>query len=119
MEQTIIYRLLTEEDWSAARADARVPRRAIDEADGYFHLSAENQLIETANLHFDGMDTLFALGFAVAALEGDLKWKLAPKRGQEFPHFYGDELRVKHADRLLRLDRRPGGSFAVTGMESL
>ena len=118
-QRDLVYRLMTPDDLSAARASGDVPMRDIDRADGYFHLSAETQLIETANLHFNGLDLLYALGFQAEGLTRALKWELAPKRGEEFPHYYAEALPLAAADRLLRLDRRPGGSFAVTSMDAL
>lgn len=114
-----VFRLLTEDDLAVARDTGVIPKRAIDEKDGYFHLSSETQLIETANLHFDGHDMLFAAKFMAAAMGDALVWELAPKRGEDFPHFYRDRLDWAAAEQLLTLKRRPGGSFAVTDTEYL
>ncbi len=84
----LVYRIMTPLEWTAAHEVGLVPRRDIDAE--YFHLSPASEVIPTANIHFKAFDELIEIAFEEDALADHLKWELAPKRGLEFPHFYGD-----------------------------
>jgi len=105
-----IYRLASAAEWRRARENGAVPKRDIDLKDGYFHLSTQEQALETARLHFAGVDDLVALEIPVAVVSDKLKFELAPKRGEAFPHYYGDLL-AAHVVRAVRL-KREGSAFS-------
>ena len=109
-----IYRLASLGEWRAAQASGVVPLRGIDERDGYVHLSTRAQVIETANLHFADAADLLALEIPLGAVAAEVKFELAPKRGEAFPHLYG-ALRCDHVRRVLRMERGAGG-FAFGGL---
>ncbi len=106
----VVYRLATAAEWAAALDSGALPKREIDERDGYFHLSTREQVLETANLHFAGTTDLLALEIPLAPIAELVKFELAPKRGEAFPHLYGVLNRdyVTAAIRLLSQQ----GSFA-------
>ncbi len=106
-----VYRLATLSEWRAARETGLVPLREIDARDGYVHLSTAAQLVETANLHFADAADLLALEIPLEAVAADVKFELAPKRGEAFPHLYA-RLRRDHVRRVLTMNRAPNG-FAV------
>lgn len=108
-----VYRLATTAEWFAARETGVMPTREIDKRDGYIHLSTRAQVLETARLHFAGVTDLLALEIPVSAIDTWLKFELAPKRGEEFPHLYG-VLRDKHVRAALRLEPK-GALFAFGG----
>ncbi len=83
-----VYRLATRVEWANAKETGQVPLRAIDEKDGYIHLSTRDQLLETARLHFAGEDNLLALEISLHPIAAHVKFELAPKRGEEFPHLF-------------------------------
>lgn len=85
MENTPVYKLLTEEEWRAAEA-AGYTVSALDIADGYAHLSTRAQLPETAARYFSGKGRVRLLKFAGAALP-PLRWE-ASRGGDLFPHLY-------------------------------
>ncbi len=97
-----VYRLATRAEWAATRETGVAPTREIDERDGYIHLSTREQVIETANLHFAGVADLLALEAPLQPIADKVKFELAPKRGQHFPHLYG-ELRREYVARALPL----------------
>ncbi len=105
-----IYRLASAAEWRQARDSGAVPKRDIDLKDGYFHLSTYEQALETARLHFAGADDLVALEIPVAVVSDKLKFEIAPKRGEAFPHYYGD-LPSAHVVRAIRLTR-DGADFS-------
>lgn len=103
-----VYRLATLSEWRMAEETGVVPLRDIDERDGYVHLSTAAQVVETANLHFAGARDLLALEIPLEAVAGEVKFELAPKRGEAFPHLYG-ELRREHVRRALTMDKTDDG----------
>ncbi len=105
-----IYRLASAAEWRQACENGAVPKREIDVKDGYFHLSTRDQALETARLHFAGADDLVALEIPLALVADKVKFELAPKRGDAFPHYYGD-LQAAQVARAIPL-RRDGDAFA-------
>ena len=103
-----IYRLASLAEWRAAETSGVVPLRDIDMRDGYVHLSTRAQVIETANLHFADAQDLLALEIPLEAVAGEVRFELAPKRGEAFPHLYG-ALRRDHVRRVLRMERSDDG----------
>ncbi|MBT8472818.1 MAG: DUF952 domain-containing protein [Marinicaulis sp.] len=105
-----IYRLATRTEWVAAEETGVVPTRDIDRRDGYIHLSTRAQVLKTAALHFARSDDLVALEINAETLGDELKFELAPKRGEKFPHYYG-ALRKDHITRAIALTR-DGAEFS-------
>ena len=105
-----VYRLASPEEWRAAEMSGVVPLREIDRRDGYVHLSTRAQVIETANLHFADAQDLLALEIPLEAVADEVRFEMAPKRGEAFPHLYG-ALRRDHVRRVLRMERS-GDGFA-------
>lgn len=103
-----VYRLATLEEWRNAQGTGIVPKRDIDRRDGYMHLSTREQALETARLHFADETDLLALEIPMSAVENDIKFELAPKRGEAFPHLYAP-LRVGDVARAIRLERDGDG----------
>ncbi len=101
--QKFIYRLATAQEWFIARETGIAPTRDIDEQDGYMHLSTFDQALETARLHFAGATDLLALEISLDEIADQVKFELAPKRGEKFPHLYG-ALRTEHIKRAIRLN---------------
>ena len=85
----MLYKLLTATDWDQFDRDGAFDGAAIDHQDGYIHLSDQEQVAETARLHFAAVDPLI-----VVALDPDrldpalLKWEVS-RGGARFPHYYG------------------------------
>ena len=100
--ETHVYKLLAAPDWAAAQA-AGITATALDEGDGYVHLSTRAQVAETARLHYANKAETRLLRFAVSELP-PLKWE--PSRGgQLFPHLYGAlEIAKAEAVWMLALD---------------
>ncbi|MFI5927579.1 DUF952 domain-containing protein [Micromonospora sp. NPDC051543] len=84
----MIYKLLPTVEWDDARAAGAVAGSALDRQDGFIHLSAADQVVETARRHFSGVTGLTLLGVDEGRLADVLRWE--PSRGgQLFPHLYG------------------------------
>lgn len=109
-----VYRLATREEWFIAKETGVAPARDIDRKDGYMHLSTREQALETANIHFAHAQDLLALEIPFSAIDELVKFELAPKRGQRFPHLYG-ALRKDHVTRAIALVKTGDGfSFGET-----
>ena len=65
-----------------------LPWAPVDEADGFIHLSALEQVQETANKHFAGQADLVLVEIDPDALpKGSLRWEIS-RGGAQFPHVY-------------------------------
>ncbi len=87
---TLAYKILAAAEWAAAKAAGVYEGSDVDRADGFIHLSAEDQLHETARRHFAGRDGLVILTVDVdhPPLKTLVRWE--PSRGGAlFPHLYG------------------------------
>ncbi|MFG1652353.1 DUF952 domain-containing protein [Micromonospora sp. NPDC049275] len=84
----MIYKLLPTTEWDDARAAGTFTGSAVDRQDGFIHLSAGDQVVETARRHFTGVTGLTLLSVEEERLGDALHWE--PSRGgQLFPHLYG------------------------------
>ncbi len=116
MDAGTIYKLVTLQEWEAARAEGVFRGSEHDRLDGYIHLSTAAQLSETAEKHYSGITDLVLLavdtemlarlhashpsGEAVAATslpggeergEGRAALRWEPARGGDlFPHLYAN-----------------------------
>lgn len=96
---TPVYKIVSRAEWADAKARGRFDGAAIDLSDGYIHMSAPDQLAETASKHFAGRDDLMLVTLDADALD-DVRWE--PSRGGAlFPHLYGP------LDPALALAERP------------
>lgn len=83
---TVAWKIADREDWRRARARGAYAGSALDRADGFIHLSAADQLAETAARHFAGRDDLTLLTVDLSGL-AEVRWE--PSRGGAlFPHLY-------------------------------
>lgn len=81
------YKILTRGEWESLNAEGTFAGAPVDLADGYIHLSAPDQVAETAAKHFAGRDDLVLAEVDLTKLDG-VRWE--PSRGgQLFPHVYG------------------------------
>ena len=84
-----IFKIVSKSEWAIAEQSGVFTGSAVDNADGFIHLSTESQTPETLAKHFAGQANLLLVTVDAAALGETLKWE--PSRGGElFPHIYGD-----------------------------
>ena len=86
---SLVYKLVAPAVWARAQDLGVVEPAEIDRKDGYIHLSVANQVLETARLHFADAPALLALEIDPVRVDGEVRYELAPKRGEAFPHLYG------------------------------
>ena len=82
----LIYKVLPRAEWE--KVTGAYHGSADDRRDGFIHFSTESQLAGTLAKHFAGQSDLLLLAIEADGLGDALKWELAPKRGEEFPHLY-------------------------------
>ena len=84
----LVYRVLTPDEWAAFERAGSFAGSPLDRADGFIHLSAEDQLAGTLAKHFAGIAGLVIVTIDLAALGGAVRWE--PSRsGALFPHLHG------------------------------
>ena len=102
-----LYKICTRAEWSAAEASGVFTGSAVDRADGFIHLSAREQVEETARRHFAGQADLVLVEIDEAQLAAALRWE--PSRGGAlFPHVY-DAMAVGAATSVTALLLGAGG----------
>jgi uncharacterized protein (DUF952 family) len=84
----IIYKIEEQAVWIAAQAADIYHGSPLDVADGFIHLSAADQVRETAAKWFTGRKGLVLAHIKVDALGDKLKWE-ASRGDALFPHLYG------------------------------
>lgn len=104
MTELFAYKLLTRPQWDAFRAQGAFVGAPVDLADGFIHLSARDQVVETASKHFAGQDDLVLAMVDLAALGDSVRWE-ASRGGALFPHIYGPlPLTAVASHATIRLD---------------
>jgi uncharacterized protein (DUF952 family) len=84
----IIYKIEEHGVWIGAQAAGVYQGSPLDIADGFIHLSAADQVRETAAKWFTGRRGLVLAHIKVDALGDKLVWETS-RGGALFPHLYG------------------------------
>ncbi|MBT2187736.1 DUF952 domain-containing protein [Sphingobium nicotianae] len=88
MTDLFAFKLLRPEEWTAWRESGVFTGSPVDVADGYIHLSAREQVRETAAKWFADADPAILVMVDLPTLGDTVKWE--PSRGGAlFPHVYG------------------------------
>lgn len=88
-----IFKICTQHEWQEAVRDGFYRGSELDLKDGFIHLSTLEQVKETAQLYFKGIDHLVLVAVDPSGLE--IKYEES-RHGQMFPHLFSD-LPVKAA----------------------
>ena len=84
----VAFKIVSVGDWALIRSAGDYGGSAVDLRDGYIHLSAADQLAETAARHYAGRDGLMLLDVDLTPYGEAIVWE--PSRGGAlFPHLYG------------------------------
>lgn len=111
---TAVYKIMSADEWARAQRAGSVAPASVDARDGYIHLSTEEQVLETARLHFAGRTDLVAAEFIAEDFGAEIKWETS-RGGALFPHLYAD-LPAAKARRARRLIRNADGTFSFGGV---
>ena len=98
-----VYKVLTLEEWEEASKIGQIVT-ALDQCDGFVHLSSATQLNMTLSLYFLKEEKVILLQINEGDIIEGLTYEYADKRGGEFAHFYG-ELRTDKISQSWHLDR--------------
>jgi uncharacterized protein (DUF952 family) len=85
---TLLFKICDRTIWRAAERAGGLTLAGADLRDGYIHLSAGDQVAQTAARHFAGRDDLVIVAVEAEALGTALMWEPA-RGGALFPHLYG------------------------------
>ena len=88
MTPSTAFKILTATQWARWQADGTFTGAPVDEADGYIHLSAADQVADTLARHFAGQQDLVVAEIDLAAVAPAVKWEVS-RGGALFPHVYG------------------------------
>ena len=105
MDQTVVYKIVSRDEWRVAEASGVFTGSTNDRLDGFIHLSTGAQVRETASRHFRGEADLLLVEVATSVLE--LRWERS-RGGDLFPHLYGT-LPVSAVTRVVALPLGPDG----------
>lgn len=84
----LIFKIIARESWVEAQKRGQLDGAAIDLADGFIHLSAADQVRETAAKYFAGQENLVLVAYEASGFGAELKWEIS-RGGALFPHVYG------------------------------
>ena len=98
-----VYKVLTLEEWEEASKIGQIVT-ALDQQDGFVHLSSATQLNMTLSLYFLKEEKVILLQINEGDVIEGLTYEYADKRGGEFAHFYG-ELSTDKIIQSWHLDR--------------
>ena len=110
LHRTRVYKILSAPDWALAK-ELGVSRTALDEGDGYIHLSTRAQVAETLALHYHGQREVRLLEYIAEELGSPIRWEES-RGGQLFPHLYAS-LRIAVAKRVWELELGSDNSPAL------
>lgn len=97
---TLVFKIESEEVWREAQSAGIYTGAPVDNADGFIHLSAADQVTGTLEKHFAGRTGLVLIAYKADTLGSDLHWEVS-RGGALFPHFYA------HLDPSLAFGVRP------------
>ena len=98
-----VYKVLTLEEWEDASKIGQIVT-ALDQQDGFVHLSSATQLNMTLSLYFLKEENVILLQINEGDIIDGLTYEYADKRGGEFAHFYG-KLSTDKISQSWHLDR--------------
>lgn len=100
LQRTFVYKILSAADWQTAET-LGYTQTALDEGDGYVHLSTRAQVAETLRLHYPNQENVRLLEYVVEEMGSPVRWEES-RGGQLFPHLYST-LRIDSAKRIWTL----------------
>ena len=98
-----VYKVLTLGEWEESSKIGQIVT-ALDQQDGFVHLSSATQLNMTLSLYFLKQEKVILLQINEGDIIEGLTYEYAEKRGGEFAHFYG-ELSTDKISQSWHLDR--------------
>lgn len=82
------YKIESASNWSVAIESGVYSGSGIDVIDGFIHLSAKSQVLQTFAKYFAGKMDLLLIEVNLDLLGDTVKWEVS-RGGELFPHIYG------------------------------
>ena len=99
-----VYRILTQDEWLEAKRVGALHPNALDTASGFMHLSAHDEVLETARRYFPPSANPVAVALDIQGLGPALRWEtVATREGVAFPHYYQHPIPMSLATRVICL----------------
>jgi uncharacterized protein (DUF952 family) len=111
-----VYKIVEESVWLDAAQEGVFHGAAIDHQDGFIHLSAADQVAETAARHFAGKDGLLLAAYESETLGSALIWETS-RGGALFPHLYAP-LQVAEAVFVLPMPLGADGRHILPALDA-
>lgn len=89
MTDRYIFKVLTQDQWTAFQADGLFKGSPVDLSDGFIHMSCAPELKETMDKWYADQDRVFILEVDSQSVASDLKYEVS-RGGAEFPHVFAD-----------------------------
>jgi len=103
-----VYKLLTINEWEIAQKNGFI-QTALDQKDGYIHLSTSRQLPLTLKTYFDDENKIILLAIPYSKIKNSVKFEnTAPYRKGEFPHLY-NKLDINIVEKNWVLEKKQFG----------
>ena len=84
---TVAWKVLTADQMDTLEHEGVFKGAPVDLADGFIHLSTEDQLAGTIGKHFAGQENLHLVAVDLPVLGHAVKWEVS-RGGALFPHIY-------------------------------
>ncbi len=107
-----VYRIVSAEAWERAQHEGCLTPNAFDAASGFMHLSARDEVLESARRYFSAASQPMALEIPTHRLGAELVWEQVAARGNvAFPHLYATEVNVDDVSAVFPLRPANDGSY--------
>lgn len=94
-----VYKILTAPEWSAFQEKGHFKGSNVDLADGFIHLSTQEQVAGVIERYFSALRPLYVTEFSNRDFIQKLRWEAATS-GDIYPHFYGGELSLENVSNV-------------------
>ncbi len=88
-----IYKVLTLDQYTVLKESGDFTGAPVDIADGYIHMSTNDQYKGVIERYFAGVRPIYIVAFEYVDYEKNVKWEVA-SNGEEFPHIYNVSLKA-------------------------
>lgn len=116
MRNSIIYKVLRQDEWAELQRNGRFGGSVHDRRDGFIHMSTAAQLQGTLDKHYTDGDVVILAAVRLVDAAAEIKWEVS-RGGAEFPHIYG-ELPLSAVTQHWPLSPDPEGRYAVPDLRT-
>jgi uncharacterized protein (DUF952 family) len=107
----IIFHITNGDAWARAKADGSY-RTEMFTIEGFIHCSTPDQVIQVANIRFQGQTGLVLLSIDTDKVTAEIIYENLEGGSQLFPHIYG-ELNIKAVIQVAEFEPAANGHFTL------